>query len=84
MIGLPPVTVRMPAKTTSTQEKMKQKNAATPIPGAISGIRWRKKNDGPVWPSRKRLVEFTGTVQQEAIQDEATASDQAVHQSDAG
>jgi hypothetical protein len=39
VIGLPPVTVRMRAKTTSTQEKMKQKNAATPIPGAISGIR---------------------------------------------
>ena len=33
VIGLPAVTVRMRANTTSTQLKIKQKNAATPMPG---------------------------------------------------
>ncbi len=37
VIGFPPVTVRIRANTTSTHENMKQKNAVTPMPGAISG-----------------------------------------------
>jgi|GEM_PF-2512139 hypothetical protein len=44
VIGLPPVTVSVRAKTTSTHEKIKQKNAVTAMPGANAGIRNRIKN----------------------------------------
>ena len=37
------------------QLKMKQKNAATPMPGAIIGTKWRKKKEGPEWPSIKAV-----------------------------
>lgn len=45
-IGLPPVDVKTRAKTTSTQENMKQKKQATPTPGAITGIRNLTKKAG--------------------------------------
>ena len=50
--GLPAVTVRMRAKTTSTHEKMKQKKAVTPMPGAIAGTSSFTKKPGSEWPSR--------------------------------
>ena len=55
VIGLPAVTVRMRAKTTSTQEKMKQKKTVTPIPGAITGISFPTKKWPKEWPSRKQV-----------------------------
>ncbi len=55
VMGLPPVTVRMRAKTTSTQLKMKQKKAATPMPGAISGIRRVTTKAGSDCPSMKAV-----------------------------
>jgi hypothetical protein len=38
LIGFASVTVRVRAIRSSTQENMKQKNAATPIPEPISGV----------------------------------------------
>jgi len=45
-IGLASTEVSVRASSNSTQENMKQKNAATPIPLAISGTRILTKNRG--------------------------------------
>src|SRR3546814_6819521 len=48
LIGLPAVSVRMRANTTSTQENTKQKKAATPMPGAMAGMRCLTKKRGKI------------------------------------
>ena len=45
-IGLASVVVSVRAISSSTQENMKLKNAATPIPDAISGMKIRMKKRG--------------------------------------
>ncbi|MNT69923.1 hypothetical protein D3C72_2082700 [compost metagenome] len=45
-IGLASVVVSVRAISSSTQENMKQKKAATPIPLAISGMKIFTKNRG--------------------------------------
>lgn len=45
-IGLASTEVSVRASSNSTHENMKQKNAATPMPLAISGIRILTKNFG--------------------------------------
>ena len=54
-MGFPPFTVSARAKTTSTQEKTKQKKAVTARPGAKAGIKKRKKNPVRLWPSVKAI-----------------------------
>ena len=46
VMGLPEVTVKIRANTTSTHEKMKQKKAATAMPGAMAGMSIFTKNPG--------------------------------------
>ena len=50
-IGLALVVVKVLAIKSSTHENMKQKNAATPIPEAISGMKIRTKKLGKECPS---------------------------------
>ena len=45
-IGFAATDVSVLAKSSSTQENMKQKNAATPIPEAIIGMKILTKNLG--------------------------------------
>src|ERR1700687_4161272 len=54
-IGLEATDVNVRASNSSTQENMKQKNAATPIPLAINGTRILMKNRGNEYPSRKAV-----------------------------
>src|ERR1700731_4933141 len=54
-IGLAATDVSVRASSNSTQENMKQKNAATPIPLAISGTRILMKNRGNESPSRNAV-----------------------------
>ena len=55
VMGLPAVTVKMRAKTTSTHENIKQKKAATAMPGATAGIKKRTKKPVRLWPSKKAI-----------------------------
>ena len=43
-IGLASTEVSVLASSSSTQEYMKQKNAATPMPAAMVGMKMRMKN----------------------------------------
>ena len=50
-IGFASTAVRVLARSSSTQENMKQKNAATPIPAAMVGTNIFTKNAGNEYPS---------------------------------
>jgi len=50
-MGFAFVVVNVLASKSSTQENMKQKNAVTPIPDRIWGIKMVKKNLGNLYPS---------------------------------
>src|SRR3954452_13524931 len=54
-MGLALTEVSVRASSNSTQENMKQKNAATPMPLAISGTRIFAKNRGNEYPSRNAV-----------------------------
>src|SRR5215213_6358411 len=54
-IGLALTDVSVRASSNSTQENMKQKNAATPMPLAISGTRILMKKRGNEYPSRNAV-----------------------------
>src|ERR1700730_11448239 len=54
-IGLAATDVRGRASSNSTQENIKQKKAATPIPLAINGTRILTKNRGNEYPSRNAV-----------------------------
>src|SRR3954454_22368552 len=54
-IGLASTDVSVRASSSSTQENMKQKNAATPIPLAINGISILTKKRGKEQPSRNAV-----------------------------
>ena len=54
-IGFAFVVVNVLASKSSTQENMKQKNAVTPIPARIWGIKMVKKNLGNLYPSMNDL-----------------------------
>src|ERR1700749_4617900 len=54
-IGLAFTEVSVRASSSSTQENMKQKNAATPMPLAISGTNILMKNRGNEKPSRNAV-----------------------------
>ena len=45
-IGLAATAVSVLASSSSTQENMKQKKAATPMPAAMVGMKMRTKNRG--------------------------------------
>src|SRR5258705_3153560 len=63
-IGLALTDVSVRASSNSTQENMKQKNAATPMPLAISGTRILTKNCGNEYPSRKAVSSISrGTLE---------------------
>ena len=53
LIGFPLVVVRIRAKTTSTHENIKQKNAVTAMPEEIWGSKNVQINRGREYPSRK-------------------------------
>ena len=50
-MGLALTVVSVRASSSSTHENMKQKNAATPMPEAISGMKIFTKNRGKAYPS---------------------------------
>src|ERR1700758_964900 len=50
-IGLASTAVSVFASSSSTQENMKQKNAATPTPAAMVGMKMRMKNRQKGYPS---------------------------------
>src|SRR5258707_14019896 len=52
-IGLAATEVSVRGSSNSTQENMKQKNAANPMPLAINGTSILMKNRGNEYPSRK-------------------------------
>src|ERR1700730_19461656 len=54
-MGLASTDVSVRASSSSTQENIKQKNAATPIPLAINGTRILTKNRGNEYPSRNEV-----------------------------
>src|ERR1700755_3665821 len=54
-IGFAFTDVSVRASSNSTQENMKQKNAATPMPLAISGTRIFTKKRGKEYPSRNAV-----------------------------
>src|SRR3981081_3746467 len=54
-IGLASTDVSVRASSNSTQENMKQKNAAKPMPLAINGTRILRKKRGNEYPSRKAV-----------------------------
>src|SRR6266436_1915112 len=54
-IGLASTAVSVLARSSSTQENMKQKNAATPTPAAMVGMKMRMKNRQNGYPSTKAV-----------------------------
>src|SRR6478736_7949967 len=63
-IGLAATEVSVRANSSSTQENMKQKKAATPMPLAINGTRILTKNRGNEYPSRNAVSSISrGTLE---------------------